>query len=117
MQASRTISSLPIPIHLGRFTPIIEMSTPPTDLTYVVTGRRDTGIAFPRRDIHDLQKNHPEQFSLFILSLLAVQYPDSEIPLMPPGFTAAAQGIVPEGGYWYNLTVRPVRAAGRSCGR
>lgn len=77
------------------------MAATPTDPTYIVNGRKEDSAVFPRRDIHDLQANAPEQFSLFILALTAVQYPTAGVPLLPPTFKA--QGLVPEGGYWYNL--------------
>ena len=40
---------------------------------YPIVGRKDTGGAFERIPIEDMQKNHPRQFTLFVLSYAAVQ--------------------------------------------
>ena len=40
---------------------------------YAITGRKNTGGAFDRIPIEDMQKNHPRQFTLFVLSYAAVQ--------------------------------------------
>ncbi|EJD38197.1 Di-copper centre-containing protein [Auricularia subglabra TFB-10046 SS5] len=74
------------------------MSSNPIDPTYIVTGREGT---YPRLNLLDLHKNHPEQFSLFILALTAIQYPDQTVPTLPPSFKP--ESIVPEGGTWFNL--------------
>ncbi|EJD38205.1 Di-copper centre-containing protein [Auricularia subglabra TFB-10046 SS5] len=74
------------------------MSTPAVDHTYIVTGREGT---YPRLNLLDLHKNHPEQFALFILALSAIQYPDQSVPTLPPTFKP--ESVVPEGGTWFNL--------------
>ena len=40
---------------------------------YPIVGRKDTGGAFDRIPIEDMQKNNPRQFTLFVLSYAAVQ--------------------------------------------
>jgi len=40
---------------------------------YPVVGRKGTGGVFERIPIEDMQKNHPRQFTLFVLSYAAVQ--------------------------------------------
>ncbi|KAI6142107.1 common central domain of tyrosinase-domain-containing protein [Pisolithus tinctorius] len=40
---------------------------------YYVVGRKDTGVAFDRISIEDMQKNHPYQFALFVRSYARIQ--------------------------------------------
>ena len=59
--------------------------TDPNAYYYPITGRKDTGGVFDRLPIEDLQKNHPRQFTLFILAVAATQgVKDSPIEVTLP---------------------------------
>jgi len=70
-------------------------------MAYVCSGRKDTGLVFPRLEIRDLNENYPEQYSLFVLGLMGVQYPNAAIPLMPADFRAAK--LLPPGADYFSI--------------
>ena len=80
------------------------------DQTFVIEGRKDTDAVFPRLNVLDLQRDtkYKEQWTLFILALLAIQYPDESLPVKFVPSSLKASDIVPKGGLWYELGRLPI---------
>lgn len=60
---------------------------------YPVVGRKCTGAVYNRISIEDMQKNHPHQFTLFILGYAAIQGKHN------PHTTAVVQDVLPAATY------------------